>query len=238
MNKSEKFNRLIEKMALCEKCTNIKNKNGVDCSLINIYKNKEFAQNIPSIWTDWYNRLNSDIMIIGQDWGPYKDMKKIYNEYSENKTKENWKNIINEEKSMTKRMLEKYLKQSSENKNENILDKIYITNVIMCARKGNNYRGNNIKLKESTFNCIQYIKSQIDIVEPKVILTLGYYPLYSLSQIYGFEIEKNLTETIKKKKEFKINNMVIIPLYHPTAQVSKTTQLQQYKEIWKYIKIV
>jgi len=51
-------------------------KNNVDCSLINIYENSKFAKEIPSIWTDWYNRLDSKIMIIGQDWGPFEDMKK------------------------------------------------------------------------------------------------------------------------------------------------------------------
>ena len=51
MDKVDKFNKLINKMALCNKCINMKNKSGIDCSLINIYKNKEFAKNIPSVWT-------------------------------------------------------------------------------------------------------------------------------------------------------------------------------------------
>ena len=105
----------------------------------------------------------------------------------------------------------------------------------MCARKGNNYRGNNIKLKEKKKNCLEYIKTQIDIVNPKLILTLGYYPLYSLSQIFKFNIEKQLTDTIKKQSYFKVDNIVIIPLYHPTAQVKREIQLQQYKKIWNFI---
>lgn len=237
MEKVEEFDKLIERMSICEKCINIKNKNGMDCSLINIYKNKAFSKNIPSIWTDWYNRLDSNIMIIGQDWGPYNDMNKFYNEYIKEKTEANWKRIIEQEKSMTKKMLERYLVQSAENNNinidKNILDKIYITNAIMCARKGENYRGNNIRLKESTFNCKDFIKEQIDIVKPKIILTLGYYPLYSLSKIYGFDIEKNLTQTIKNYEEFELDNYVIIPLYHPTAQISKEKQLEQYNKIWR-----
>lgn len=237
MNKTEKYNKLIDEMSICEKCINIKNKNGMDCSLINIYKNKEFSKNIPSIWTDWYNRLDSNVMIIGQDWGPYNDMNKFYNEYMKERAEANWKRIIEQEKSMTKKMLERYLVQSAENNNINIdkdiLNKIYITNAIMCARKGDNYRGNNIRLKESTFNCKDFLKEQIDIVKPKIILTLGYYPLYSLSKIYGFDIEKNLTQTIKNYEEFKIDNFVIIPLYHPTAQISKEKQLEQYNKIWR-----
>lgn len=63
--KNKQFNNLIKDLSFCDKCTNFK------CdkkSLINIYKNYDFCTNIPSIWTYWFNRLNSDIMIIGQDW--------------------------------------------------------------------------------------------------------------------------------------------------------------------------
>lgn len=57
-------------MSKCDKCTNFKHK---EKSLINIYNDNNFGSNIPSIWTDWFNRLDSKIMIIVQDWGPYND---------------------------------------------------------------------------------------------------------------------------------------------------------------------
>ena len=105
----------------------------------------------------------------------------------------------------------------------------------MCARKGSNYRGDNINLKKSTNNCSEYLVKQIEIVNPKVILTLGYYPILSLSQSYNFEIEKNLKETILKSPEVKVNNYIIIPLYHPVAQIKKSEQIKQYNRIWKYV---
>ena len=223
--KNKKFDELIKKMSTCDKCLSLKNKNGKDCSLINIYKNEEFCKNIPSIWTDWYNRLETDIMIIGQDWGPYNEMNKFYTEYIKNKSKENWKKLIDSEKSLTKKMLEKYLIESALICNikidKNYIDKIFVTNAIMCARKGDNYRGDNIKLKTSTFNCSNNLLEQINIVKPKIILTLVYYPLFSLSKIFNFEIRKNLTETLKERNIIKINNYTIIPLYHPTAQIKK-----------------
>ncbi len=237
MNKIEKFNSLLKEMSICNKCINLKKNGGMDCSLINIYTDVEFSKNIPSIWTDCFNRLNSKIMIIGQDWGPFQDIKKLHDSYVKNQTEDNWNFLINQEKSMTKRMLTKYLIESSKKNNEKILNKIFITNAIMCARQGNNYRENNIKLKECTMNCRDYLKMQIDIVEPKIILTLGYYPLYSLAQIYNLKIEKNLTQTIKKYDSFKIEDMTIIPLYHPTAQVKKEEQIRQYSKIWNTVKI-
>ena len=226
--KTKQFNNLLNELGKCDKCTNF------SCSkksLINIYKEKEFCKNIPSIWTDWFNRLDSKIMIVGQDWGPYNDMKKFSDLLKSDKS--NWQEIIELEKSNTKKLLNYYIKQSSNNNYS--LDDIFITNAIMCARQGDSYRGNNIDSKESTINCSEYLLKQIDIIKPKVILTLGYYSLLSLSKIYNFKIDRTLKETINKYPEINVNNYVIIPLYHPVAQIKKSEQLEQYKRIWKYI---
>lgn len=231
--KKELFDELLVELGKCEKCLNLKKKTGKDCSLINIYKDNEFCKNIPSIWTDWINRLDSKIMIIGQDWGPFNDMKKLNELYCKQPTKDNWTNLIEQEKSATKRQLEYYIKESSNSKHS--LDEIFITNAIICARQGDNYRGDNIDLNKSTHNCSNYLMKQIEIVKPKIVLTLGYYPILSLSKIYGFEIGNNLKETIKNYPEIKINNYIVIPLYHPVAQIKKREQLEQYKRIWKYL---
>lgn len=226
--KKQQFEEFIIRLSECEKCKNLK------CSkksLINIYEHYNFCTNIPSIWTDWFNRLNSKIMVIGQDWGPYKDMKKLNELVKEDKS--NWKELIESEKSKTKKMLEAYIKEASNNTYN--LDNIFITNAIMCARQGDNYRGNNIDLKKSTINCSEHLSKQIEILKPKVIVTLGYYPLISLSKMLNFIIGNTLKETITNHPEIVIDNYVIIPLYHPVAQIKKSEQLKQYKRIWKYI---
>ena len=233
MNKE--FNFLLKDMGKCLKCMNM-HKGSKDCSLVNIYKNIDFAKSIPSIWTDWLNRLDAEIMIIGQDWGPFQDMVMLNKSYINN---HNWQELMNSEKSLTKKMLYNYLLASAKLYgkviDEEYINKIYITNAIMCARQGHNYRGDNIKLKECTLNCSEFLKRQIDIVKPKVILTLGYYPLLSLAKIYGFDIPNNLRDIVKDKDLIKIDKMVIIPAFHPTAQIKKEVQLEQYSKIWKYV---
>ena len=116
------------------------------------------------------------------------------------------------------------------------MKKIYITNAIMCARKGNNYRGDNINILASTMNCTKYLKRQIDIVKPKVIMTLGYYPLLALSKIYDFSIAKNLSSVMNETKSIVKDDFILIPLYHPAAQVASEKQLEQYNLIWQFLK--
>ncbi len=143
----------------CKKCINLQRKNNKDYSLIKIYGDDKFCKNIQSIWTDWFNRLDSKIMIIGQDGGLYSDMKSLNELYMLNPSKDNWKYLMEQEKSNTKKQLEYYIRESSNNRYS--LDNIFITNAIMCERKGTNYRGYNINLKQSTNNCSQYIVQKI-----------------------------------------------------------------------------
>ncbi len=230
--KEELFDELIKDIGKCQKCVFLKK----DKSLINFYNDITFAKEIPSIWTDWYNRLNSQIMIIGQDWGPYEEIRRLNLEYNNEKSNDNWKKLIDSEKSPTKKQLYKYLIESSNGKLKS-LDDIYITNAIMCGRKGTNYRGNNINIKYSTLSCGNFLLRQINIVKPKVILTLGYYPLLAVSKNFNFEIKENLRDSIKERPIIYASGYVIIPLYHPVAQIRKEEQLTQYNRIWKYVDI-
>lgn len=221
--KNNDLKELLLDMGKCECCTKLDDK-----SLINFY-NSDMAENIPSIWTDWINRLDSEIMIVGQDWGPYDDMKKLYERY---KNGEDWNKLIAEEKSLTKRNLEKFFKLTNPNYD---IKSVYVTNAIMCARNGSNYRGDNIKLKYSILKCSSFLERQIDIVKPKIILTLGYYPLLSLSSIFDFKIDSSLTKVIDNTPVIKIHDFVIIPAFHPAAQISLDKQIKQYELIWKYL---
>lgn len=232
-NKIKMFDKLMEDMKSCNKCVST-DKDSNDKSLVNIYRDLEFAKKIPSIWTDWYNRLDSKIMIIGQDWGPQIEMKKINDMYLKNETKSNWKKLIEVEASLTKKQLTKFMIESSKGK-INSIDDIYITNAIMCARQGDKYRSDNINLKQSTSNCQDYLLRQIEIVNPKLILTLGYYPILSLSKIFGFTIQKTMKDIIQETPIIKVYDYIIIPLYHPAAQIKKEEQIKQYMRIWNYI---
>ena len=153
-----------------------------------------------------------------------------------NQTFENWKVLIDREKSLTKKMLIKFLVESAKICHATIsMDDIFITNAIMCARRGNNYRGDNIDLLKSTIYCSGFLKRQVEIVKPKVIVTLGYYPLLSFATVYGFDISHKLSDVIRDMPVIKQEDFVIIPCYHPTAQIKSEVQLARYQTIWHFL---
>ncbi len=257
MNKAGLLIDLFKDTVNCIKCEKFSGENkkidGCD-GLINIFQNEQIALNIPSIWTDWINRADSKLMIIGQDWGPYSDMEKLYNKYCKyigegcDRGKA-WSEIVNEPESMTKKLMTEFIVQSAKEidiiVDETILDSFFVTNAVLCARKGNNYRGNNnFKPKFCTENCAAKLKKEIEIIKPMVIVTLGYWPFYSIAQSYHIPVYKTLRENLLRYSS-DIKNIIniskdntpiyVLPVYHPTAQVRKADQISYYRLMWELL---
>lgn len=257
MSKADLLIELFKEAADCTKCERFSEKkkeaDRYD-GLINIFQNDQMALNIPSIWTDWINRADSKLMIVGQDWGPYIDMERLHKTYckfvvAERDRREAWSEIVNEPESMTKKLMTEYIVQSAKEMgigvDETILDSFFVTNAVLCARKGTNYRGNNnFKPKFCTENCAAKLKRQIEIIKPLVIITLGYWPFYSIAKSYDIRVYKTLGENLVRYSS-DINNIVnisndnspiyVLPVYHPTAQVKKTDQISYYRLMWKLL---
>ena len=242
------------KCTLCEKFSRTSSKEGTYDGLINFFNEKSLYLNIPSIWTDWVNRSNSKIMIVGQDWGPYVDMQKYNTRYKElvemGEDKESaWKTIVNEKESMTKCLMTEFVirsaKQCGIDIDEKIMESCFVTNAVLCARKGENYRGtNNFSAKFCTENCTKMLNKQIDAIHPLVVITLGYWPFYSVCKYHNIPVYKTLKENISHyslNKENIINNsyennpIYVLPVYHPVAQVKKDEQISLYKIMWEIL---
>jgi uracil-DNA glycosylase len=81
---------------------------------------------------------------------------------------------------------------------------VYITNVIKCRPPGNRD-----PLPDEIAACSGYIDRQIELIDPKVVVTLGrfsmsrWFPKERISRIHG------------RPKRF--GNIVVVPMYHPAA---------------------
>lgn len=114
---------------------------------------------------------------------------------------------------------------------------VYITNIVK-------YRppNNRDPLEEEKQAFLPYLKKQLAIIKPKVIVTLGrhslnsFYPKLKISNIHGNSIKMKLTS-----KSFKDNiyQAILIPLYHPAAALYnpnlKSVLMKDFKNIAQFI---
>jgi DNA polymerase len=83
-------------------------------------------------------------------------------------------------------------------------DDVFITNVVKCRPPSNRD-----PMPDELAACSDYLERQIQVIKPKVIVTLGRYsmarflPNAKISDVHG--------------KSFKIKGHLIVPMFHPAA---------------------
>ena len=94
---------------------------------------------------------------------------------------------------------------------------VFIGNVVKCRPPGNRD-----PMVDEIEACTPYLKRQIEVINPKVIITLGrfsmarYFPEAKISQIHG------------QPKE--INGRLIVPMYHPAAALHQPSLRETVKD--------
>lgn len=108
---------------------------------------------------------------------------------------------------------------------------IFITNAILCNPR--NDKGNNAipKTKEIK-NCSIYLNILLNIIKPKIIITLGGVALKALNYIAPHKI--NLKENVRSK--LKWNSFTLIPLYHPGPRARLHRELSHQVSDFLYLK--
>lgn len=108
---------------------------------------------------------------------------------------------------------------------------IFITNAVLCnPRKAS---GANRKPTESEIaNCSEFLRRQIEVIDPAVIVTLGAVSLAALRRIeyHDFSLKE------AAGKIYQWNGRWLVPVYHPSPQVlashrREAAQLQDYKAV-------
>lgn len=91
-------------------------------------------------------------------------------------------------------------------------EEVYITNILKCRPpKNRNPR------KKEIENCIGFLEKEIEIVNPKIIMTLG-------SVASKVLIRPNFLITQERGEVYKIQNRIILPTFHPAAILRDPTK--------------
>lgn len=108
---------------------------------------------------------------------------------------------------------------------------VYIANIVKCRPPENRD-----PLPEEVAACWPWLLEQIQIIQPKLIVTLGrhsmkiFFPKQKISQIHGRAMRKSIPE---------IGRQVFLALYHPAAALynggMRETLLKDFKKIPKVL---
>jgi DNA polymerase len=108
---------------------------------------------------------------------------------------------------------------------------LFITNSALCNPRTE--RGANRKpTSAEVANCSEFLRRQIEVIDPRVIVTLGRVALAALRAIAYHQL--SLAESVGRIHEW--HGRLLVPLYHPSPQVlashrREAAQLEDYKAV-------
>jgi uracil-DNA glycosylase len=110
---------------------------------------------------------------------------------------------------------------------------IFITSAALCNPRSESGANRKPTQKELA-NCSTFLQRTIELVDPRVIVTLGSVALESLKRIQPHEM--NLKTSASQIHSW--NNRVLVPIYHPSPQVlashrREAEQLKDYQVVAK-----
>ncbi len=108
---------------------------------------------------------------------------------------------------------------------------VYITNIIKC------YLPNNKPTEEEIKACTPHLNRQIEIIKPRIIITLGNIATTYILQEFGFKPESMFKI---HGKIFQVSNLLlqakIIPMYHPASALYNPGMKEILKKDWEHLK--
>ena len=115
-------------------------------------------------------------------------------------------------------------------------EEIFITSAALCNPRTESGANRKPTQKELA-NCSDFLHRTIELINPRVIVTLGSVALEALKRIQYHEL--NLKESAARIHTW--NDRVLVPIYHPSPQVlashrREAEQLQDYKVVAKAVR--
>jgi len=133
MSKVEEYHKLIEERKNCTKCVSNKKVSMINISSFDlINKNKRYDSKYLCPWSCWQGNLDSNLIIIGNDWASLEYLSRNKKHYKNNVCK---KDQTNEKiRKYVDKFINKKIDPPSEISNSN---QIFMTQAVLCIKNKN-----------------------------------------------------------------------------------------------------
>jgi hypothetical protein len=175
-------------------------------------------------WTRWQGDLDGELMIVGQDWGGEKYFRKHEGrEEDDNPTNKNLQELLG----TIGFQIELPTKPQTNKK------RLFFTNAVLCCKPG----GLNGKLPHQAIgNCSRrFLARQIEVIIPKVVVTLGYEAYRSVCHAYGYFPAPGVSEAIAADLLTIGYGSTLVPVRHCGHYGTSKRKLPGHKKDWQRV---
>jgi len=110
-------------------------------------------------------------------------------------------------------------------------EQFYMTNLLKCLLPG--YRR---PKRDEIGQCSRYLEKEIEIVDPEVLVPLGYYPARSILEQYGIEVPDDKSRIFNRI--WFNQGQKIYPLGHPAAIVYDDSLKEEMREDYGKLRVL
>ena len=165
MIKSIKYDILVSERIKCRRCEGLKNPSVVE--------NGRFDSSEIGPWSRWQGSLDAELMIVGQDWGDVRCFTRACGrEGTASPTNDTLQDLV--------RLLGIDVGPPGDLRRSGVA---FFTNAVLCLKDG----GLQSKVCPAWFrNCATFLRRQVEIVAPKVLVCLGERSYRGLAAAFEF----------------------------------------------------
>jgi uracil-DNA glycosylase len=190
------------------------------------YEGGRFDSDHIGPWSRWQGNLGAKLMVVGQDWGDIGYFRKYEGREAE-------RNPSNE--TLRELLSSVGIEINPPSATDDVESVIFLTNAILCLKEGG--LGASVQSKWFT-NCGRYfLKPTIEIVSPKIVVSLGEHAYRSIQRLYDLT-RMPLRDAVEQERGFLLpNGFLLFAMYHCSPRVlARHRNLAQQKADWQRVK--
>lgn len=174
-------------------------------------------------WTQWQGNLDAELMVVGRDWGGVDYfIDNVGLEQDDNET--------------NTRLIELLAGVGIHiDVPVNTRDRpLFFTNAALCLRPG---RLTGPVSGKWFSNCGPlFLRRQVELVRPKVVVALGYYPYRAVCKSFGLEPAQRMRDAIQREPEQLPTGTILVPVYHCGKNGQRSRSIAEQKKDWKRVR--